>query len=118
MRYEHHPENYKLGLEKEIIPFGLRIKKLPAIKPISEDFNNQWNSVSYDGKNRLVQLFLAKTQKIVEKTKIEFNEKLQEKHPESFWEEMLLIEKCISKIKSNLKQHEQMNELYRIEWSL
>ena len=41
LRYEHHAEIYKLALDKQIIPFGLRIKKLHAIKPISEDFSNQ-----------------------------------------------------------------------------
>ena len=86
LRYENHAENYKLALEKKIIPFGLRIKKLPAIKPISEDFSNQWNSVLYDSEKRLVQLLLAETQKVVEKTQIEFNEKLHEKYPESFRE--------------------------------
>ena len=86
LRYEHQADNYKLALEKQIIPVGLRIKKLPAIKPISEDFSNQWNSVLYDSEKRLVQLLLAETQKVVEKTQIEFNEKLHEKYPESFRE--------------------------------
>ena len=103
LRYENHAENYKLALEKKIIPFGLRIKKLPAIKPISEDFSNQWNSVLYDSEKRLVQLLLAETQKVVEKAQIEFNEKLHEKYLESFREEKLLIEKCNSKIKKQLE---------------
>ena len=58
--YENHAENYKL-------PFGLRIMKLPVIKPISEEFSNQWNSVLCDSEKRLVQLLLAETQKVVEK---------------------------------------------------
>ena len=44
LSYKHHAENYKLALEKQIISFGLRIKKLLAIKPISKHFSNQWNS--------------------------------------------------------------------------
>ena len=51
-----------------IITFGLRIKKLPTIKPISEDFSSQWNSVLYNSEKRLVQLLLAETHKVVEKT--------------------------------------------------
>ena len=101
--YENHAENYKLALEMQIIPFGLRIMKLPAIKPISEDFSNQWNSVLYDSEKRLVQLLLAETQKVVEKTQIEFNEKLHEKYPESFQREKLLIEKRNGKIKKQLE---------------
>ena len=56
-----HAENCKLALEKQIIPFGLRIKKLPAIKAISEDFSNQLNSVLYDSEKRLVHLLLGET---------------------------------------------------------
>ena len=59
LRYEHQAENYKLALEKQIMPFGLRIKKLPAIKPISEDFSNQWNSVLHDSEKHLLQILLA-----------------------------------------------------------
>ena len=61
LRYEHQAENYKLALEKQIMPFGLRIKKLPAIKPISEDFSNQWNSVLHDSEKHLLQILLAET---------------------------------------------------------
>ena len=103
LRYEHHTENYKLALKKQIIPFGLRIKKLPAIKTISEDFRNQWNSVLYDSEKHLIQLLLAETQKVVEKTQIEFNEKLHEKYPESFQREKLFIEKRNGKIKKQLE---------------
>ena len=41
LRYEHQTENFGLARDKEMIQFGLKIKKLPAIKPISEHFNNQ-----------------------------------------------------------------------------
>ena len=40
LRYEHQTENSGLARDKEMIQFGLKIKKLPAIKPISEHFNN------------------------------------------------------------------------------
>ena len=42
LRYEHQTKNYRLAWDKEMIQFGLTIKKLPAIKTISEHFNNQW----------------------------------------------------------------------------
>ena len=73
LRYEHHAENYKLALDQQIIPFGLRINKAPAIQPISEDFNNHWNTILSDS---LVRLLLEETQKVVEKTRTEFNENL------------------------------------------
>ena len=48
LRYEHHGENCKLVSDQQIIPFGLRINEAPAIQLISEDFNNQWNTVLYN----------------------------------------------------------------------
>ena len=111
LRHEHHTTNYKLALEKQIIPFGLRVKKIPTIKPISEDFSNQWNSVLHNSRKRLVQLLLAETQKVVEITQIDFNEELHEEYLESFQEEKLLIEKRMARSKNNLKQNEYVHGL-------
>ena len=89
LRYEHHAENYKLSLDQQIIPFGLRIKRAPAIQPISEDFNNQWNTILYDSEKRLVRLMLEETQKVVEKTRTDFNEKLEVNYPRHYEEEKI-----------------------------
>ena len=80
LRYEHHVENYKLPLDQEIIPFALWINKAPAIQPISEDFNKQWNIILYDSEKRLVRFLLEETFKVVEKTRAEFNENLEMIH--------------------------------------
>ena len=64
LRYEHHVENYKLALDQQIIPFGLRIKKAPSIQPISVDINKQWNTILYDSEKRLVRLLLEETKKL------------------------------------------------------
>ena len=77
MQYEHHAENYKLALDQQIIPFGLRINKAPAIQTIFEHFNNQWNTILYGSETRLVRLLLEENQKVVEKTRTEFNENLE-----------------------------------------
>ena len=42
LRYENHAENYKLALEKQIIAFGLRIKKLLHL-------NQFWKILSING---------------------------------------------------------------------
>ena len=80
LRYEHHVENYKLPLHQQIIPFALWINKTPAIQPISEDFNKQWNTILYDSEKRLVRFLLEETLKVVEKTRTEFNENLEMIH--------------------------------------
>ena len=68
LRYEHHAENYKLALDQHIILFGLRLNKAPAIQPISEDFNNEWNTILYNSEKGLERLLLEETQNVVEQT--------------------------------------------------
>ena len=68
-----------------------------------EDFSNQWKSILYDSKKHLVQLLLAETQKVTEKTQIEFNGELCERYPENFRVEKLLIENRNGKIKTQLE---------------
>ena len=84
LRYEHHAENYKLALDQQIIPFGLRINKAPAIQPIFEHFNNQWNTILYDSEKRLIRLLLEETQKVVEKTRTDFNKNLEVNYPHHY----------------------------------
>ena len=55
MHYEYQAGNYKLALKKQIIRLVLGRKKLPAIKPISEDFSNERNSGIHDSEKNLVQ---------------------------------------------------------------
>ena len=38
VRYQHHPENYVTSLLEGFIPSGLRIKKRPTFKPVSDTF--------------------------------------------------------------------------------
>ena len=38
LRYEHHQKNFKESLLSDVTPFGLRIKKAPAIETVHEDF--------------------------------------------------------------------------------
>ena len=38
LRYQHHQKNYEKSLKTGIIPKGLKIKKVPAFQPVSEDF--------------------------------------------------------------------------------
>ena len=98
LRYEHHVENYKLALDQQIIPFGLRINKAPAIQPISADFNKQWNTILYDSEKRLVRLLLEETKKL----RTEFNENLEVNYPNNYEEEKNLIIERNEKIKRKL----------------
>ena len=65
IRYQHHHLNYKESLENGLIPKGLKINKRPAIKPVTEDFFEKWNTILLDAKNSLVQLLLSESLQIV-----------------------------------------------------
>ena len=41
IRYKHHYENYKESLELDLIPACLKIKKLPAITPVTTNFYSE-----------------------------------------------------------------------------
>ena len=66
-RYEHHLQNYQTSLKTGFIPNGLKIKKSPAITPVSEDFNTKWNEVLYNAEENLVELLLHESSKVIEK---------------------------------------------------
>ena len=42
LRYEHHQKNFKESLLSDVTPFGLRIKKTPAIETVHEGFHMKW----------------------------------------------------------------------------
>ena len=67
--YQHHKENYFTSLLEGLIPSGLKINKRTAFKSVTYDFENQWNSVLYDAKKRLVKLLLKESENVV--TKVE-----------------------------------------------
>ena len=54
IRYQYHDLIYKESLENGLIPKGLKINKLPAIKPVTEEFFEKWNTILLDAKNSLV----------------------------------------------------------------
>ena len=67
LRYQHHRENYLTSLLKGLIPSGLKINKRPAFEVVTDEFENQWNSVLYDAEKRLVKLLLKESESVVTK---------------------------------------------------
>ena len=59
-RYEHHLQNYQTSLKTGLIPSGLKIKKSPAITPVSVDFNTKWNEVLYNAEKNFCYMNLPK----------------------------------------------------------
>ena len=69
-RYEHDLQNYQTSLKTGLIPNGLKIKKSPAITPVSENSNAKWNEVLYNAEKSLVELLLYELPKLYQKFKL------------------------------------------------
>ena len=62
-----------------------------------------WNTILYDSEKRLVRLLLEETQKVVEKTRTDFNENLEVNYPHHHEEKKDRIIKRNEKIKRKLE---------------
>ena len=62
LRYQNHQKNYEKSLETGIIPNGLKIKKVPAFHPVSEDFFIKWEQIIYNG---LLSYYFMNHQKLL-----------------------------------------------------
>ena len=65
LRYQHHQKNYEKSLETGIIPKGLKIKKVPAFHPVSEDFFIKCKEILYNAEKNLVELLLYESSKVI-----------------------------------------------------
>ena len=54
-----------------MIPSGLKINKRPTFESVTDDFQNQWNSVLHDAEKRLVKLLLKESENVVAKVQSE-----------------------------------------------
>ena len=52
-------------------PSGLKINKRPTFESVTDDFQNQWNSVLHDAEKRLVKLLLKESENVVAKVQSE-----------------------------------------------
>ena len=71
LRYQHYGENYLTSLLEGLTPSGLKINKRPTFESVTDDFQNQWNSVLHDAEKRLVKLLLKESENVVAKVQSE-----------------------------------------------
>ena len=81
LRYQHHQKNYEKSLETGIIPKGLKIKKVPAFQPVSEDLFIKWEEILYIAEINLVELLLYESSKVIAKIEIDFSNEIYKLHP-------------------------------------
>ena len=71
LRYEYHRENFKEILSNNITPFGLCIKKAPAIVPVNKDFHIKWQKIFKSAEKELIELLLLESETIKAKIQSE-----------------------------------------------
>ena len=100
VRYQHHRENYLTSLLEGLIPSGLKINKRPAFELVTDEFENQWNSVLYDAEKRLL---LKESKNVVAKVQSEIELKILDS--ETTYELTLeCLEQKHAKFKQNMKK--------------
>ena len=62
----------------------MKIKKSPAITPVSEDFNTKWNEVLYNAEKNLVELLLYESSKVIAKGQVELDLEVRKIDPKNY----------------------------------
>ena len=84
---------FKESLELDLLPVGLKIKKLPAITPVTIHFYSEWNEILRKAEKELVNLLLIDFSKVVEKTEIDVQEEIRTKYATDYDRKRLKVEK-------------------------
>ena len=78
--FKHHKENYYVILEHEIIPSGMKINKKPAFILVCNDFTERWNNILRSAEEKLVNLLLSESDKVIDNLQTNMTEGLQKKY--------------------------------------
>ena len=84
---------------------GLKINKLPAIKPVTEGFFEKWNTILSDSGNGLVQLLLSESLQVVKKPDKELDSEIKKIHPNAVREKWIQFENKYENYKKKLEFH-------------
>ena len=103
IRYQHHHLNYKESFENGLIPKGLKINKRPALKPVTEDFFEKWNTILLDAENSLVQLLLSESLQVVKKLDEELDSEIKKIHSNDVREKRIQFENQYENYKKKLE---------------
>ena len=108
-RYEHHLQNYQTSLKTGLIPNGLKIKKSPAITPVSEDFNTKWNEVLYNAEKNLVALLLYESSKVIAKIQVQLDLEVRKIDPGNYNRNYESLMQSIPDLEEDWKNEEVKN---------
>ena len=108
-RYEHHLENNETSLKTRLILNGLKIKKSPAITPVSEDFNTKWNEVLYNAEKNLVALLLYESSKVIAKIQVQLDLEVRKIDPGNYNRNYESLMQSIPDLEEDWKNEEVKN---------
>ena len=79
LRYnrQKNKKNYKISLEEEVIPTGLKLRKDPAFLPVTDGFQQKWDTILFNAERHLVELLLGETDSVIKKLELDFNKELK-----------------------------------------
>ena len=101
--HEHHRQNFRESLSNNVTPFGLRIKKAPAIVPVNEDFHIKWQKILKSAEKELKELLLESKTKIA-KIQFEVDNSVNALFPEDQEEIRNHLKEKNRKLKEKLKK--------------
>ena len=76
IRCKNYQENFRQSLANGITLFGLCIKRVPGIAPVTEDFHIKWNEILKGTERNLIELLLVESKKVITKIKLEVDKSI------------------------------------------
>ena len=105
--YEHRRENFRESLSNNVTPFGLHIKKAPAIVPVNEDFHIRWQKILENVEKELIELLLLESETIIAKIQFEVDNSVNALFPEDKEEVTKYLKERNRKLNEKLKKTER-----------
>ena len=87
-----------------IIPSGLKLKKKPAILPVSVDFKEKWKLVLNEAEKKLVEELLVESEKIIASVETQIELEMKDRNTNDFLRERREIDRNHAQFKHHLEQ--------------
>ena len=93
--------------QNNVTPFGLCIKKAPAIVPVNEDFHIKWQKILKSAEKELIELLLLESETIIAKIQFEVDSSVNALFPKDQEEVRQHLKEKNRKLKEKLKKRRE-----------
>ena len=100
-------ESFRESLSNNVMPFGLRIKKAPAIVPVNEDFHKKWQKILKNAEKELTGLLLLEWETVTAKIQFEVENSVNAFFPEDQEAVRKHLKEKNRKLKEQLKKRRE-----------